>query len=505
MLYGAALRPPSLEAKLVDLEPGNAASMPGVVKVVIEAGFAGVVAKSREQAVAARDALDAKWDAGHPWQQEELEALVTVGGPRGACIQRKGSARSVLERGASLTAEYRTALVAHASLETLSALAEIGPRGGKVWTSTQAETFTAGLVSKALGFKKSQIEVVPTLLGGGFGRKAINNNVSSAAVEAAILSRSAGAPVHVAWDRSEEMRHGFVRPMTHHRISARLRDGLIEAIRWQEASGDSLLGTMPAQELMARLVGFDLGAVNGAWIRYSIPNLETTAWRRRLPLPAGPWRGLGLAANTFALEAFIDEAAEAAGKDPVQFRLDHLADDRESRRLGAVVEAAAEGAGWGGGTLPEGHARGIACCVYHGTHVAEVAEVSLDEPSGSIRVHDVVAAIDCGRAINPDQVRSQVEGCVVMGTSVALLEEITVRDGRVTAGDFGEYPILRLDQAPRVKTVVVEPPGGKPSGCGEPPIGPIAPAIANAFFALTRRRLRELPLSPARVLAAVRS
>src|SRR5262245_49020997 len=202
-LYGAVVRPPTIEAVMLSAQPGKAPSMPGVVKVVIEDGFAGVVATTSNQARAARDAMDVTWNTGRLWQHSELEALVTAGGSHGVIIQREGSARSLVAKGTTLRAEYRTGLVAHASMDTQAALAIVGKRGVKVWASTQAETFTARWVAKALGINVRQVEVIPTFLGGGFGRKVGDNTVSSAAAEAARLARAAGAPVHVSWDRGE--------------------------------------------------------------------------------------------------------------------------------------------------------------------------------------------------------------------------------------------------------------------------------------------------------------
>jgi isoquinoline 1-oxidoreductase beta subunit len=500
-LHGAVVRAPTIEAVMLSARAGRAQSMPGVVKVVIEKGFAGVVARSPEQARAARDVIEATWDKGRLWQQSDLEELVTVRGPRGVNIQRKGRARSVLAESTTLSAEYRTGLVAHASLETQAALAIVQGRSARVWTSTQAENWAAAQVAKALGIKAREVEVIPTYLGGGFGRKIRNNPVSFAAVEAALLSRATNAPVHVGWNREEEFRNGYVRPMTHHKLSAKLSSGKIEAIGWQEASGDSILGLAP--ELIARIMGFDPGATMGAWIYYDIPHRDVTVWRRRLPLPTGQYRGLGLVPNTFPIESLMDEAAHAAGRDPLQFRLDHLPADAQGRRMAAVLNAAAERAGWGGAP-PAGRGRGIACCVYHGTVVAEIVEISLDEPTGRIWLHRVVAALDCGRAINPDLVRSQMEGSIAMGASAALLEELTVKDGRVAAGGFAEYPLFTAAEAPEIETLILETPDREPSGTGEPPIGPVAPAIGNALFALTGVRMRRLPMTPERVRRAMR-
>ena len=221
-----------------------------------------------------------------------------------------------------------------------------------------------------------------------------------------------------------------------------------------------------------------------------------------MPLATGQWRGLGLVPNIFPIESFLDEAAHTAGKDPLQFRLDHLPSDEDGRRMAAVLTAAAERAGWGT-AAPAGRGRGIACCSLHGTVVAEIAEISLDEVTGRIRLHQVVAAIDCGRVINPNQVRSQVKGCVVMGASGALMEELTVKDGRVAAGNLDEYLLFTMADTPDIETIILNRPDRKPSGCGEAPIGPIAPAIGNAFCALTGARLRQMPMTPERVLAAL--
>lgn len=503
MLYGAAAHPPTIEAKMRSAAAGQAERMPGVVKVVIEDGFAGVVAESRLQAMAARNALEVDWDKGYLWQQGELEDLVTVGGRSGVNIQREGNAPSVLERGRPITAEYRTGMAAHATMEPQAALADIDADGGRVWTSTQFEMNERRDVAAALGLEPEQIEVIPTYLGGGFGRKFPLKPVPNAAVEAARLSRAVGAPVHVGWDRFEETRNGFVRPLTHHQLAAVLDgQGRIAAIVHEQASGDALFGGFPKP--VAAVAGFDFGSTRGAQIPYAIQNREVTVWRRPMPIPTGSWRGLGLMANIFAIETFVDELARAANADPLRFRLDHLPDDALGQRLGAALEAAAERARWGS-DLPEGWAQGIACGVDGGTVVAEVAEISLDRDSGRIRVHRVVAAVDPGRVINPNGAMAQIEGSIVMGTSAALLEEITVQDGRVEAGNFDAYPLLRMADAPEVETILLEASDGKPRGLGEPPIGPIAPAIGNAFFALTGIRLRRLPMTAERVKAVLGS
>jgi isoquinoline 1-oxidoreductase beta subunit len=501
MLYGAVAHPPTFGATMLSARPGQASGMPGVVHVVIEDDLVGVVAESRAQAAAARDALEIEWDEGTLWQQAELEEMVAVGGPSGVTIQRQGRALSILADRTPISAEYSVGFGAHASLEPQAALADVYAEGGRVWTSTQAESGVRTRVAKAIGVKPKQIEIIPAYLGGGFGRKISLDPIVDVAVAAARLSKAAGAPVHVGWDRTEEMRHGFFRPFTRHKLSAALDgEGRVKALSLQQASGNGLAGLFP--EIANRIIGFDLGATRAARIVYAIPNLDVTAWRHELPIPTGTWRGVGLFPNTFPIESFIDELAHAAGVDPLQFRLDNLPDDILGQRLRAVLEAVAERAEWGK-ALPQGRAQGVACCADAGTVVAEVAEVSLEQNAGRIRVHRVVAAMDCGRAVNPDGASAQVEGCIVMGTSAALLEEITVKDGRVEAENFNRYPLLRLRDAPDVETILLQAPDGKPRGVGEPPIGPIAPAIGNAFFALTGVRLRQLPMTPERVKSAL--
>jgi len=503
MLYGAVVHPPTIGAKMLAALPGPAVSMLGVVKVVIEDGFAGVVARSRDQAVAARDAIEVKWDQGHLWQQAELEKMTAVGGPGGTVIQDQGNALAVLEKSKTVTAEYLSGFCAHAALETQAAVAEMSAKGGRVWTSTQWESAAAGHVAEALGLKKRQIEIIPAYVGGGFGRKADVPAVTHVAVEAARLSRAVGAPVQVIWDRTEEMRNSFYRPIVRNRFSAALDDkGRIKAMSVQHASGQCLEGSMP--KFVSRVAGFDFGASNGIYITYHAPHRHTVTWAHRLPVPTGPWRGVGLFPNTFAKESFMDELAHAAQADPLQFRLDHLPKGVLGQRLRVVLKAAAERAGWGK-TVPAGRARGLACCIYTGTVVAEVAEISLNRETGRIRVHKVTAAIDPGRAVNPNQVVAQVEGCIVLGTSAALIEEIVIRDGRVEAENFDQYPLLRLSEAPEVEAILFEAPDGRPRGVGEPPIGPVAPAIGNAFFALTGVRLRQLPMTPERVQRALKA
>lgn len=501
MKYGAVARPPTVTGKLKSAAPGKAGEMPGVVKVVIADGFAGVVADTRAQAQAAVGQLQLEWEPGEPLQQAELEQMVTVGNGEAFTVQSVGDVDSTLGTTPAstgvVTAAYRTPFAVHAHLEAQAALADVQADGVRVWCSTQGQSGVQSAVAKVLGVDEKTVEVIPTYLGGGFGRK-VGDEV---ATEAARLAQAAGVPVHVGWTRAEDMRYGYFRPPTHHQLAARLdENGSLAAIEHRQASGDVAFDFLP--DFLAAVMGADFGAYRGALIRYAVPNKRTVAHRVRLPVRTGWWRGLGLLANTFAVESFIDEAAHSAGVDPLAFRLRHLdTTDPTQARLAAVLSAAAELGGWGT-PVPEGRGRGLACCLDVDTAVAMVAEVAVDSASGQIRVHHVAAAMDPGLVVNPDGARAQVEGNIMWGIGSALIEELTFADGQVVAANFDGYPLLRMKDAPEVDVVLLEAGDGRPRGVGEPPIGPVAPAIANAVFALTGKRLRQLPMTPARVLAA---
>ena len=486
MGYGAIARPSVLNATLRRAAAGDAANAPGIISVVTEDDFAGVVAESRTQAYQAVNQLDLEWDEPALIQQADIDTAVTVGNGARHVVQREGRVPNELE-GTVVTAEYRTPLAAHAHLEPQAALVDVQPDKVTAWVSTQSAEVVRDELAAVLGMDAEQVTVTSTYLGGGFGRKL---NVE-AAVEAARLSKAAGRPVHVGWNRAEDMRYGFFRPPTHHVLRGSLdANGRIETMVHEQASGDVLFSFFPG--FLRFMFGADIGSYRGARIQYdAIPNRETVAYRIELPIKTGPWRGLGLLANTFAVESFMDELAHAAGADPVEFRLNHLGSSPRAERFKRVITAAAERAGWGT-AIPEGRARGIATNIDANTVVAQVAEVSVD--NGRIRVHNFVTALDPGLAINPDGIAAQTEGSVVMGLSSALREAITIKDGMVEASNFDRYPLLTMRDTPDMDVVILES-GDSPYGMGEPPLGPVAAAVGNAVFALTGQRLRNLPMT----------
>jgi isoquinoline 1-oxidoreductase beta subunit len=486
MRYGAIARPPRIGATLERAAEGSARDVPGVVDVVIEDGFAGVVATRRSAARRGVAALELTWREPEPLvTQRAIDEAVALQDRGGTHVQREGAPARRLRDRVDVRADYATPMAAHAHLEPQAALVDVRAEGVRAWVATQAPTLVRDDLAELLGRPAEEIAVTATALGGGFGRRL----TVAPAREAARLSRAVGAPVHVAFGREEEFQHGYVRPPTRNRLEARVEGGRIEAIRHLQASGDVAFPFLP--KVAAAVLGADFGAWRGATIPYGgIPHRETIAQRARLPVATGWWRGLGLLPNVFASESFLDEVARSVGADPVAFRLDHLGSSSDERRAAAVLEAAAEAAGWGT-PLPAGRGRGVALTFDAGTWVAQVAEVSL----GSVRprVHRVVAAIDPGVVVNPDGVRAQTEGSVAMGVSSALYEELTVEDGRFAVDNFDGYRLLREADMPDVEVVLLEG-DDEPHGVGEPPLGPVAAAVANAVVDAGGPRLRRLPL-----------
>lgn len=490
MLYGAVARPSAIGARYVSADTTEAEKMPGVVKVVKEKDFVGVVAKSRMEAENARNAIKVTWETGKKWQSEDIEEMIKVGKGEPFVIQKEGSAENVLDNGENIiTAEYKSPIGAHAQLEPNGALAFVDGDKATVMISTQVVRITRGEVAGRLGLDEEKVNIIPTYLGGGFGRRLHTPN----AMQAAVLSRAVGKPVKCFFNRKEEFQNDTFRPPTHHVMKARLSaDGNIEAIEHHVSSGDVMFGSPLFPAIAQPILGADAGAWRGGMIQYGkIPNYRAVSWRVKLPFATSWWRSLGLLANTFAIESFMDELAIKAGKDPVQFRLDQIQDDEAGYRLKEVIKATADKAGWKDG-VHNGRAMGFAASTDANTPCAHVAEVSIE--GQEIRVHKVTCAIDPGLAVNPDQVRAQCEGAIIMGLSAALYEKMTVKNCRLTPTIYGPYRMALMKHAPKDIDVVILENADAPGAVGEPPLGPIGAAIANAVFRLTGRRLREMPL-----------
>lgn len=496
MLYGAVARPERVGARFVSADGSAAREVPGVVDVVIEDGFAGVVADSYTAARRGLDALDVEWDADRTWQIEDIRDMVLVGEGTPHEIQKEGNAEGVLDdaadAGTLVEAEYTSPIGAHAQIEPGVALADVAAEGATVWVSTQVAALTRQEVAGVLGMDEEQVDIRPTYLGGGFGRR-LHTPI---AMDAARLSRAVGQPVQCSLSRQQEFQQDTFRPPTHHLLRGTLDgEGRIRAIEHNVSSGDVMHGSPLLPDLAGAILGHDLGAWRGGMIQYgAIPHHRAVSWRVRLPFATSWWRSLGLLANTFAIESFMDELAEAAGRDPVEFRLAQIQDDERGRRLRDVIRTAAERAEWTT-EVRDGVAMGFAASTDANTPCAHVAEVMIDE--GRIRVRRVTCVIDPGLVVNPDQVRAQCEGSVVMGLSASMYEEMTISDGVLSPTIYGPYRMATLRDAPREVDVVILEGADEPGAVGEPPLGPIGAAIANAVARLSGERLRSMPLQPA--------
>jgi isoquinoline 1-oxidoreductase beta subunit len=358
------------------------------------------------------------------------------------------------------------------------------------------------VASKVSGLPPEKVKIHTTYLGGGFGRRATPDFV----VEAVIASKVSGKPVKVVWTREEDMQHDQYRAAMSHRIEAGLDEqGRMTAWSHKAVSGSIMKDIAPegiknGVDIMSLwgLVDFP-GSPDNNRIMYEIPNLAVEFLLSDLPIPVSPWRSVQNGPNAFVIESFVDELAHAAGKDPLEFRLAHLQNSPRSRR---VLETAAEKAGWGK-PVPAGQGRGIAQHTCFGTYVAQVADVSVDQKTGYIRVHRVVVALDCGPAVAPFNIQTQVEGAVTMALSTVLREEVKFSNGGPLSANFDDYSPIRLSEVPEIEVHIVNSDDAM-GGIGEPGVPPMAPAVANAVFSATGKRIRRIPMTPERVLAALK-
>jgi isoquinoline 1-oxidoreductase beta subunit len=485
MLYAALAQCPVIGGKPAGFDAAKAKSMPGVKHVVAITDGVAVVADSWWRAKAARDALVIKWDegAGRSLNSASISAALKAAAAKpGGVIKKQGDADAAMKSAAkTLQAEYELPFLAHAAMEPMNFTADVGKDSCLVYGPTQFQQLAAGVAANAAGLKPEQVTVRTTFLGGGFGRR-IDVDFIAQAVE--ISKAIGGGPVKLVWTREDDLTHDFYRPTSYHQLS-----GALDAQGRPVVLKFHLTSPSVTSRLFPPVVkeGVDPFMTEAAAVPYDIPNQFADVVIHDTGLRVGYWRSVSHALNSFAYESFIDEMAAAAGQDPYEFRRALL--DKQPR-LKRVLELAAEGAGWGK-PLPAGRARGIALMEGYGTAMAQAAEVSVG--GNNIRVHRVVVAADPGRMVNPNIVRQQLEGSIIFGLSAALYGEITLKDGRVQQTNFHNYPVVRMNESPAIDIHLVES-GEKPAGVGEPGTALISPAVANAVFAATGKRLRKLPL-----------
>ncbi len=487
MLVAVVARPPVFGGQVKSFDASAAKAVPGVRTVVQVPSGVAVVAENFWVAKVGRDALKVEWDLG-PGATVDSDALREeyrrIARTPGAIAAQAGDLGAETFKP-TLEAEYDVPYLAHAMMEPLNCVARLAPDSCELWLGTQFQTIDQKAAAEVAGLKPEQVTIHTTFLGGGFGRRATGS--AHVVREAVAIAKAVGAPVKVVWTREDDMQGGYYRPQWYHRVAVQVdANGLPN--RWDHSIvGQSLFEGTPFASFIKD--GVEGAAVEGV---SDSPYLKGTSAHRvslhmpKLPVPVLWWRSVGHSQNAFVMESVIDELASAAKQDPLEYRRRLLAD--HPRDLG-VLNLAAEKAGWGK-PLPRGRARGLAVHESFGSWVAEVAEVSLD--SGRVRVHRVVCAIDCGICVNPEGVRAQMESGIVYGLSAALYGRITLKEGRVQQSNFHDYMVLRMPEMPLVEVHIV-PSGEKSGGAGEPGTPPIAPAVANAIFALTGRRLRSLP------------
>lgn len=482
MLYARILRPPAHGATLKNLDATAAKALPGV-QVVQDGELVAVLHEWPDAAEAALDKLKAEFDLPVTGVNDQtiFDHLLKVAA-KPTVVKQEGD----LEEGRRLATRkiatsYLNSYVAHAPMETHTALASWADGRMTVWASTQSPFGAQGEIAQALGLKLAEVRVITPYVGGGFGGKSANRQ----AVEAARLAKLAGRPVQVAWSRAEEFFHDTFRPAAIVKVEA----------------GLDAAGRMTFWDYDVFFAG-----ERGSAHFYSLPHHRTVAhgasWTGAAgthPFATGPWRAPGNNTNSFAREAHIDVMAVAAKADPVEFRLRHLTDPRMIR----VLKAAAERFGWKPGVAPTKRGLGVACGVDAGSYVATIAEVAVDAATGKVQVKRVVCAQDIGILINPAGATTQMEGCIMMGLGYALSEEVRFRDGRVLDRNFDTYELPRFSWLPKIETVIVENNALAPQGGGEPAIVVMGGVIANAIHDAIGVRLRQLPMTPARIKAAL--
>jgi isoquinoline 1-oxidoreductase subunit beta len=489
MLTALVAHVPVFGGKARSIDSAAALAVPGVKQVVDVGSGVAVIATGFWAAKKGREALKVEWDlgpnAGMSSAGMRADYRKLAEGP-GLVARKDGDPAAALKSSAQvLDAEYELPFLAHAPMEPLNCVVDLRADSMEIWAGTQFQTVDHAAASATAGLDPKQVKLHTTFVGGGFGRRA--NPVADYIVEAVKIAKAAGAPLKLVWTRDDDMRGGYYRPMWHSRIRAGL-DAAGALQGWMHTIvGQSFIVGTPFEPFIIK-DGIDSTSVEGsADMDYALANLQVDLHTTKVGVPTLWWRSVGHSHTAFVIESFLDEIAHASKADPLELRRKLLAG--KARPLG-VLELAAEKAGWGK-SLEKGRARGIA--VHHSfeSYVAAVAEVSLHD--GKPRVHRYTVAVDCGRVVNPDTVKAQIEGAVGFGLTATLYSAITLEDGRVEQSNFHDYRLLRIHEMPAVEVHIVQ--SDEPStGIGEPGVPPIAPALCNALFRLTGKRIRRLPI-----------
>jgi len=484
-------RAPVFGGTVKSFDASAAKQIKGVQNVVQVPTGVAVIADGYWAAKQGRDALKVEWDLGANAgldSNKMLQEYRSMAAKEGLPAAKAGDVKSAISKAAKvIEAEYVLPYLAHSPMEPLNCAVKITDDGCEIWTGTQMQTTDQQATAKILGLKPEQVKIHTVFLGGGFGRRA--NPAADFVSEAVQVAKAAGVAVKTVWSREDDVKGGYYRPMFLHKAKIGLdADGMPVAWEHVEVGQSIMLGT-PFEAFQIK-DGVDATSVEGVAdspYMKAIADHHVSLHTVKASIPVLWWRSVGHSHSAFAMESLIDEMAHAAGKDSLEYRRILLKD--HPRHL-AALNLAAEKANWGK-TLPKGVFRGIAVHESFGSYVAQVAEVSVNK--GAVKVHRVVCAIDCGLSVNPDSLVAQMESSVSYGLGAALQSEITFKDGMVQQSNFHDYKVMRMADMPKVEVHIV-PSTEKMGGVGEPAVPPVAPAVANAIFAATGKRIRSLPI-----------
>lgn len=494
LAYGAFVRAPQLGATL------STASFSAVPQDQILANYfdgerAGLVATTQSSLTDALETVETTWDAKATADQKAIDTSLALAEPLGGLEHSVHKTSDKPHDDSDLDHSISIPFAAHAAIEPRSAIARWNDTAGpalEIWTGTQDAFYVRSHIAKHFGLGEDQVVVYSQRVGGGFGARTL----CTVELEAALLAKQAQRPVKVQWTRPDEFQEGFHRPPSRHQIKATAtEDGVLTDWSHGFKSGHVIFTSAAMPPWMQALTSFasDPGTARGAHLPYAAERTEVAFSDVRMPVMTGPWRGLGAAPNNFAIETAIDQLAAKKGIDPLAFRLANL--PSEHKRLSACLTNVAQKADWQGRAKTDRSARGVACGIYKGvTYVAVIADVDIDRDTGTFQVKRLTCSHDCGRVINADQVRAQIEGNLIWGIGMIKSEELSVKDGRLSADYLGDYQIPTIADAPDISIELIEPENAEPVGAGEAAIVAAGAAIANAVAAFTGTPVTQLPI-----------
>jgi len=511
MLFAVVARCPVFGGKVVSFDAAKAKAVPGVRDVIAfetsgrgasTTGGIAVLAVNSWAAIQGRKALEVKWDLGPAAKESSAglhEQFLANAARPGKIVRNDGDADAALASSPKkIEAAYEFPFAAHACMEPMNCTVHIRPDGADAWVPTQAPQWAQGVIAEAAKLPPEKVIVHTTLMGGGFGRRYQADFV----MEAAQVAKAAGKPVMVLWTREDDMQHDFYRPASYHKMQGAL-DANGNLAAWKHFQTSTSIAAKWRENGAEKPEQGEFGT--GSTIPYVTPNIRIEYTLAESSVPRAWWRSVEHSTSGFVVESFIDELAAAAGQDPLAFRMKLIGADRkiplfdaekepslDTARLKGVLQLAAEKAGWAK-PLPKEQGRGIAAFYSFDSYTAAVAEVSVK--NGAVKLERLVYAVDCGRPINPEGVRAQVESAAIYGLSAASYDAITISGGRVEQSNFNDYQMPRMNDAPKTEVHVVMS-KEEPTGIGEPGLPVVAPAMCNAIFAATGKRLRRLPIQP---------